>query len=59
MELPGIIRPWQIVLILLSFVGLLFPILSLLSILKNEFPGSNKIGWVLVMLLLPILGSLL
>nr|WP_321406560.1 PLD nuclease N-terminal domain-containing protein [uncultured Carboxylicivirga sp.] len=47
-----------IVLLVIVFV-LLLPLLALISILKNEFKGNNKIVWVLVVLFLPFLGSIL
>ncbi len=59
MELLGIIGSWQIILILIILAGLLFPLIALLSILRNEFTGSNKLIWIIVVLLLPIFGSLL
>jgi len=38
---------------------LLFPLLALISTLINNFPGNDKIIWVLVIIFLPFLGSLL
>jgi len=47
-------------------IGLLIPVLAvvlliwaLVDILKSEFTGSNKLIWVLVVILLPLLGSIL
>ena len=37
----------------------LFPLLALISALMNDFPGNEKIIWVLIILFLPFLGSLL
>ncbi len=54
--LLGIIGIWQILLVLLVIV---VPLIALIDILRNEFTGSNKIIWLLVVLLLPILGSIL
>jgi len=52
--------------IIVMFIALLIPVLAivlliwaLVDILKNEFTGSNKIIWVVVVLLLPLLGSIL
>ncbi len=59
MELLGIIGPWEIILILIILVGLLLPLFALISILRNEFTGSNKLIWVVIVLLLPFLGSIL
>jgi hypothetical protein len=38
---------------------LIFPLVALISILRNKFPDNDKLIWVIVVLLLPILGSLL
>jgi len=52
--------------IIVMFIALLIPVLAivlliwaLVDILKSEFTGSNKIIWVIVVLLLPLLGSIL
>lgn len=60
MELLSMIGPIQMtILIFAGFLALLFPLLALISILKNEFPGSNKLIWVLVVIFLPYLGAIL
>lgn len=46
---------WQA--LLLVFTGLL--IYCLIDILKNKFEQNDKIIWILVVILLPILGSIL
>jgi hypothetical protein len=46
---------WQI--IILVSIGLW--IYSLIDILKSSFEKNNKIIWILVVLLVPILGSVL
>lgn len=39
---------------------LLFPLIALIDILRSNFKGSNdKIIWVIVVLILPFVGSLL
>lgn len=38
---------------------LLLPLLALISALMNDFPGNEKILWVLIILFLPFLGSVL
>ncbi len=46
----------------LIFMILSVPLLiiwALIDILKNEFIGNNKIVWILVVIFLPLLGSLL
>jgi len=46
----------QIVIILLV---LLFPVVALVSALQNDFPGNEKLIWILVIIFIPILGSIL
>ena len=51
---------FQILLIVLgSLLILLFPLLALISVLKNDFSGNDKIIWVLVIIFLPFFGSIL
>ena len=51
---------WQIFLLLFALSSFLLPLIALINIVKSEFKGSNdKLIWVLVVLLLPILGSLI
>ena len=48
--------------LILFLIILSAPILiiwALVDILKSEFSGNNKIIWVLVVIFLPLLGSLL
>lgn len=37
----------------------LFPLLALISVLMNDFRGNEKIMWVVIIIILPFLGSLL
>ncbi|MGC6429534.1 MAG: PLD nuclease N-terminal domain-containing protein [Jejuia sp.] len=37
----------------------IFPLVALISILKNEFPNNDKLIWILVTLFLPLIGALL
>jgi hypothetical protein len=53
------IGPWQILLFLIAFGIFILPIIALIEIVQNEFEGPNKIIWVLVVLLVPLLGSVL
>ena len=56
----GIIGPFQILIILFALaVFVLLPLIALIDILRNEFTGSNKLIWLVVILLLPFLGPLL
>ena len=50
------IGPFQIIFVFLIF---LFPLLALISVLKNQFQGNDKIIWVLLIIFLPFLGALL
>lgn len=45
--------------IVFSLLVLLLPILALISLLKNDFKGDDKIIWIVVILFLPMLGSIL
>ena len=49
--------------IILTLLVILFifliPLLALISALMSDFPGNEKILWVLIILLLPFLGSVL
>ena len=50
------------ILLVFIFVGLfvfLLPVMALISNLKNRFNDNDKLIWVLIVLLLPILGSIL
>lgn len=42
---------------LLSMI--LLPIIALISIVNKSFPNNDKLIWVLVVLFMPILGSIL
>jgi len=49
-------------LLLILFIALfivLLPLLALVSVLMNDFPSGEKLIWVLVIIFLPILGSIL
>ncbi len=38
---------------------ILLPLLALISVLMNDFPGNEKVIWVLIIIFLPFLGSVL
>lgn len=60
MELLSIVGPFQIFILLILLAGvLILPIIALADILKNEFKGSDKIIWVLVVIFFPVFGSIL
>ncbi len=43
----------------IGIVSLILMIIALVDILKSNFHGKNKIVWVIVVILLPFLGSIL
>ncbi|WP_345167323.1 PLDc N-terminal domain-containing protein [Algibacter aquimarinus] len=47
------------IIIFVVLILLFFPIIALISILKNEFKNNDKIMWVLIVLLVPFLGTIL
>ncbi|MEN8223785.1 MAG: PLD nuclease N-terminal domain-containing protein [Bacteroidota bacterium] len=59
MQLLGVPGMWQILVILIILFALLLPVIALIDILRSEFTGSNKIVWVVVVICLPMLGTLL
>ena len=54
----GMIGPWQIIILLLAFFGVILTIIALIDILKSKFEGNNKIIWVLVVLFFNLIGSI-
>jgi len=48
-----------IITLLVIFFIFLLPLLALISALMSDFPGNEKILWVVIILLLPFLGSVL
>lgn len=50
----------EIIILLLILALLLLPLIALISVLKSQFKNNNdKIIWVVLVLLLPILGAIL
>ena len=47
-----------ITLFIILFI-ILLPLMALISVLMNEFQGTEKIMWVLIIIFLPFLGSVL
>lgn len=56
MKILGMIGPMQLAIMALV---LLLPVIALIDIVRNEFTESNKLIWVLVVVFLPVIGSLL
>ncbi|MDN6343024.1 MAG: PLDc N-terminal domain-containing protein [Lactococcus lactis] len=59
MTILATIGLWQTALILISLLLIALPIIALIDIIQNEFAGQNKVIWILVVLLLPLLGTIL
>jgi hypothetical protein len=55
----GFVGPWQWILIGLAIPMFILPIIALVDVIKNNFLNNNKVIWVLVILLLPLIGSIL
>ena len=55
----GAIGVWQLLLIGLVLCIFIFPIIALVSVLKNDFRGNEKLIWTLIVLLLPFIGTIL
>ena len=49
----------ELIILFFIFLPLILIISALVDILKSEFTGNNKIVWVLVVMFLPLLGSVL
>ncbi len=47
------------ILVLLILALLLTPIVALFSVLNKKFPDNEKLIWVLVIIFMPILGSII
>ncbi|WP_096431612.1 PLDc N-terminal domain-containing protein [Labilibaculum antarcticum] len=49
----------MIVMLLIFALAFLLPLLALLDVLRNEFTNSNKLIWILIVLLLPFIGPII
>jgi len=50
---------WQLLLLLaVAFIIVLLPIKAILSVAGNQFPVSTKVIWIVLIVILPIIGSL-
>lgn len=52
----GMVGPWQIGLVLIVFF---IPLIAIIDILRNRFKENEKLIWVLVVLFMPLVGTLL
>jgi hypothetical protein len=61
MHLLNFIGPQEIIILMVFVVPFLFilPLIALMLVVTNQFEGNDKLMWVLIILFLPILGSLL
>ena len=56
----GAIGPIELVLIVFIFLFiLLLPIIALIDILRSNFEQNDKLIWVIIIIFIPILGSIL
>ena len=58
-ECCGIAGIGMIIMMLIVLLIFLLPLIALIDILRNEFTHSNKLIWVLVVLLFPFFGAIL
>jgi hypothetical protein len=49
----------EIVMLLIPLVILVLTIAALIDVLKHNFSGNDKIVWVIVVILIPIIGAIL
>jgi hypothetical protein len=59
MTLLSILGIGTVGLIILILLFLLLPLIALVDVIANEFTGSNKLIWVVLILFLPFLGAFL
>lgn len=59
MILLGVIGIWQIIILPVFLLLLILPVLALIKLLKNEHEPTNRLLWIVVIIMLPILGSTL
>jgi len=61
MTLLGFFGPIELIIILIIslIVFLLLPLIALVDILKSKFEANTKIIWVIVVIFLPVIGTIL
>jgi hypothetical protein len=52
-------RALILIILLFPLITLLLVIVALIDVIKHEFKGNDKVIWVLVVILLPIIGAIL
>jgi len=55
----GAIGVTEVIIILLLLVVLILPIIALVNILRNKFKNNDKLVWVVIVILIPLIGSIL
>ena len=58
-ECCGMAGIGMIIMLIIVALAFLLPLIALIDILRNEFTHSNKLIWVLVVLLFPFFGPIL
>jgi len=59
MTLLASVGPWQVLFLSFFLLGLVLPVLALIQVIRNSFPGNEKLIWVLAIIFFPILGAFL
>ena len=60
MTLLGFISAGEIkIFLILGLLVFIFPLIALVDILKSKFEGDSKLIWVIVVVFVPIMGSIL
>ncbi|MFA5817212.1 MAG: PLDc N-terminal domain-containing protein [Bacteroidales bacterium] len=60
MIISGVLGPAELILILcIPLFFLLLPIIAIVDILRSRFEGNNNVLFLLIVILLPIVGSIL
>lgn len=49
---------WELI-VLLVLVSIPLFLIALIDVLKHEFPGNDKLIWILVIIFFPLLGPIL
>jgi hypothetical protein len=49
----------ELLLLSIILVPIILPVFALIDILRSEFKGNDKLIWILIVLFLPVMGSIL
>lgn len=47
------------IILIVAFPAILLPLIALIDILRCQFYGNDKLLWVIIVLIIPIFGSIL